>query len=270
MDATGRTSRTGSDEFRILRQSSSDPFFTIRVLIGRTDLEVRRTVVTLVVGGAMATLLFGSTAKGLGDRYAGVWNDHGFIESEFEERVFGDSGFDESESDESGFDEADDFDVMTDAEIGALIREGMAEFDTDVGFEFDDDAGYWQVLYDTTGHSGQIGWTLQTSGIAAVILGFALLLPRRMDRLLCPLAALGSMSLTAYLIHIALITDVWRPRVEEAGWSIGVMEVALVGLMTTMTVICVVFHRWLGVGPFEKLLKYFVLRPGDRLSTPKN
>ena len=55
-----------------------------------------------------------------------------------------------------------------------------------------------------------------------------------------------------------------RPHIAGAGWSIAAQEWAFAGLVAAMILICVIFHRWLGVGPVERLLKHFMLRPGDR------
>lgn len=233
-------------------------FFTLGMLIGRTRIELRRTAAAIAIGGVAATLLFGSAARVLTEQDA----DYGYVDIAATETEPGTS--------------TADIDNLTDAELGTSLQVEQSDIGSEVdkfGSDFYDDATFgsdgpieWRSLYDTTGHSGAMGWTLQTSGIAAAILGLALLIPSRARRLLHPLAALGSMSLTAYLVHIALVTDVWDAHVTDAGWSVTNQEFAFAGLVATMTLTCMAFHRWLGVGPLEKLLKHFTLRRGDRTS----
>lgn len=236
-------------------------FFTLGMMIGRIRLDTRRVASTLAVGGIAATLLFGATAKHFAeDADLGDTGESSFADVE-------------AVGEPKPTDDVADADEMTDAELGALVRAEKAQYDEvtgDSGFdEFEDESDAaepidWRSLAGTAGHSGAMGWTLQTSGIATAVLGLALLIPRRLHRPLWPLAALGSMSLTAYLVHIALVNDVWDAHVAEADWSVIGQEWAFAGLVAAMTVTCVVFHRWLGAGPFEKLLKHFTLRPGDR------
>ncbi len=203
-------------------------FFTVGMSIGRIELQGRRVASGLAAFGVAATVVLGLTAGALADRFDG-----------------------------------DEVLLDADAELGADFVEELDEDGVPLDDYFDRPIR-WQELYVTTGHSGRMGWTLQTSGIAIAILGLALALPQRSHRVLYPLAALGSMSLTAYLVHIALVTDGWEAHIAGAGWSIAAQEWAFAGLVAAMILICVIFHRWLGVGPVERLLKHFTLRPGDR------
>lgn len=130
------------------------------------------------------------------------------------------------------------------------------DFFEDDGFK--DDAAEpadWRSLFDVSGHSGRIGWTMQTGALAAAVMAFVLLLPARMTNKLEPLAWMGSMSLTAYLVHIVLVTDVFEPFVADAGLSVVTQEWLLLGLIVTMAGICSVFFKLMGVGPLERLLK---------------
>ena len=113
-----------------------------------------------------------------------------------------------------------------------------------------------RVLFDTTGHSGNVGWTLRSSAIAIAILGLTLLLPGVVTRGLRPLAALGSVSLSAYLLHIFLVDDIWRWVVgEETTLGVGAQVAALIGLQGLLVVATsLMVWRW-GTGPAERGLK---------------
>lgn len=130
--------------------------------------------------------------------------------------------------------------------------------DEDFGLdEFDDapDRDPEQLL-DTTEHSGQTAWAMQASAIAMAILGAALLLPRLGQRLLWPLAAVGSISLSAYLIHIVLVTDVWDYLVVDSDWTVREQIGILFGLELALVAICAaIVWRW-GSGPAERVLRW--------------
>ncbi len=229
-------------------------FFTLGMLIGRVDVGSRRVVYWLLAAGLVGTFAFGTIAKTLATNFDGDLPFDATVAGEPEPA---------DEGNDSGLAGRDD---LFDKE--AFLDEQKV-FDKEAFFDVEEVPARWQDLYDTTGHSGRMGWTLQTSCIAIAILGLALALPRRLHRALRPLAALGSMSLTAYLVHIVLVTDVWEPYVSEAGWSIISQEWVFAGLVGVMTLACVIFHRILGGGPLEQLLRHFTLRPGDRRETTR-
>lgn len=194
-------------------------FFTLGMLLGRLDLWDRSTLVGLV-GAAMVVAI-------------GV----GTISSSLEDR-FGIPDFGDVDSVEAG--------SFTDDDAGDEVF-----FSDEFGVEPAD----WRSLYDVSGHSGHIGWTLQTGALAAAVMGFVLLLPARVTSKLAPLAWMGSMSLTAYLVHIVLVTDVFEPFVADAGLSVVTQEWLLLGLIAVMAGICSIFFKLMGAGPLERLLK---------------
>ncbi|MEM9202461.1 MAG: heparan-alpha-glucosaminide N-acetyltransferase domain-containing protein [Actinomycetota bacterium] len=116
-------------------------------------------------------------------------------------------------------------------------------------------------LLDTTGHSGMIGWTVQTGGMALAAIAAALALPTAVSRRLGPVVTTGSMSLSAYLLHIALVAGVFSFGVAPLGWSVGAQEAAFLGLVTAMIATCVALGRWHRVGPAERVMK--------RIATPR-
>ena len=75
-----------------------------------------------------------------------------------------------------------------------------------------------------------------------------------------PVVATGSMSLTAYLLHIALVVGVFEFGVAPLGWSVGVQEAAFFGLVALMIASCAGLARWNRVGPAERIMK--------RIATP--
>ena len=117
----------------------------------------------------------------------------------------------------------------------------------------------WRSLPITAGHTGKLGNTTQTSAIALAVLGWCLAACRfqATSRFLRPLAIIGSMSLTAYLVHIILVNDVWDHFVTNRSWPVSTQEWAFAGLVALMVGICLLFQRWLGTGPMERLMKHF-------------
>ena len=71
----------------------------------------------------------------------------------------------------------------------------------------------------------------------------------------------GSMSLTAYLLHIVIVVGAFDYGVATMGWSVGEQELAFFGLVTLMVLSCVGFARWNRVGPAERIMK--------RIATPQ-
>ncbi len=214
-------------------------FFTIGMLIGRLDLGDRRIQWRLAGPALVAALLVGFTAARLTDRYGSP--DPGF-----------DPGSGSGSLVDGGELGAAPFDESFDAE-GFLLDDVHVEPDA-------------RALYEVAGHSGGMGWTLQTGALAVGVMALALLLPPIVQRGLAPLAWMGSMSLTAYVVHIVLVTDVAGPYIENGDWSILTRELAFAGLLVTMTAACALFHLTLRTGPLEWLLKQFTL--GQRKTKP--
>lgn len=119
-------------------------------------------------------------------------------------------------------------------------------------------------LLDTSPHGGRTAWLVESLGVAAAILGLSLLVGSRRWRVLRPLALLGSMSLTAYLVHIYLVNDVFDAHVADSGLGLGGKFAILVALQASLVLMAVLIRlRW-RQGPFEWLLKQMTgrSRPG--------
>lgn len=106
---------------------------------------------------------------------------------------------------------------------------------------------------------------LACAGVAAAVIGACLLLSERFERRLRPLAALGSVILTAYVGHFVAIRLGWP---EEPIFD--VLNFVLFALAAL--VIAVVWRRWVGRGPLEwalHVLSNFPVRWYDALRTRK-
>lgn len=147
-------------------------------------------------------------------------------------------------------------DAMTEAELTAFFEKQDAGFDEFGGGTFETrPADSPSRLLDTSPHSGRTAWVMQSLGIAAAILGLALLARGVASRLLRPLALLGSISLTAYLVHIVLVSEVFDAYVADSGLSLLTKFGALVSLQALLVVIAVAIRSTWRQGPFEWLLK---------------
>lgn len=104
-----------------------------------------------------------------------------------------------------------------------------------------------RALLHYEGHSGGTAEIIGSSGVALIVIALCLLLSRPLRWLLLPLAALGSMPLTAYSAHVVVI---WcfgpgaAPR-DTMSWALTVL-----GLLVGTTL----WSMLLGSGPLERLL----------------
>lgn len=121
------------------------------------------------------------------------------------------------------------------------------------------DDGWWALL-DTAGHSGMAGWTVQTGAMTIALVGLAIALPASITGRLRAVTTTGSMSLTAYLLHILVVAGAFEFVVVDQGWSVGEQELIFAGLVGLMILGCVGFSRWNRVGPAERVMK--------RIATP--
>jgi uncharacterized membrane protein YeiB len=140
------------------------------------------------------------------------------------------------------------------------------------------DAVTWRTWTSITPHANSAAWALQATTIAIAVLGLCLVLPRRATKVLWPLAALGSISLTAYVLHMALVQDLWILMGNEgSGAGLWAQFGSLVAIWSIeLTVACFIRWRWRR-GPLEWLLAQFgqpaapsvaPARSHDGLTTP--
>lgn len=124
----------------------------------------------------------------------------------------------------------------------------------------------WSDVWVTSPHSSMPLNVIGAIGSAAMVVGLCILLVRvrALARLLWPLAAAGSMTLTLYTIH-ALWT--WRLRLDEpapseGGWGPWALQVVVL-------VAAAAAWRWrLPRGPIEQVMRW-LSRPRRATSRPR-
>ena len=135
--------------------------------------------------------------------------------------------------------------LLAAAEPGTTPTEIL--WDTDLA-----DTGSWWWLAQRVHHSGAPLDMLGTLGSAIAVLGAVLLLCRlrALQRLLRPVALAGAMTLTVYATHAVVLAFV----------STENLLVLWLGLVIGALLFAVLWNRWMGQGPLERL----VAIPADR------
>lgn len=230
--------------------------FSAGLLLGRLDLTSTRTAKQLLAGGiaaiaAVSVVVAGFSAVG--------FEPDGYSQDDITSGVNSDA----ADLDDRSVTDAQ-LDSMTEEELTAFFEKQDAAFD---GFGeksiYTGPADSPNQLLDTSPHSGRTAWLIQSLGIAAAILGLALMVRGLGRRFLHPLAMLGSISLTAYLVHILLVSDVFDAYIADSGFSLWAKFAALVGLQALLVVVAVGIRSTWRQGPFEWLLKQVTSRPAS-------
>ena len=201
-------------------------FFAFGIRIGRLDLGrtlIARRLLGSSLGVLVALWLALSFAAPAGLRYEGL------LEAEA--------------TTETGTDQVDP--DRADHEGGLTIRDER----------IDDDP---LQLLSTEAHSNQVAWVIYTAALATFILSAALLMPAGLSQYLRPIAALGSISLSAYLLHLFLVLDGWHYFPATA--TVSQELAALVAGEIVLILVCWgIVTRW-RTGPAERLLKFLAGR----------
>ena len=121
------------------------------------------------------------------------------------------------------------------------------------------DAGPWtdgegfeaSRLLDAAGHSQMPAWVIGSTGTSLVALGLCLLAARRPTRLLTPFVVLGQMALSYYVFQV-VIHDRWWPRTESSQLQEYSYSAAL---LVGFVLVAMLWRRYLGRGPLERLLR---------------
>ncbi|WP_296665854.1 heparan-alpha-glucosaminide N-acetyltransferase domain-containing protein [Demequina sp.] len=95
------------------------------------------------------------------------------------------------------------------------------------------------------------------AGVAAATIGLCCWLAPKARAVLSPIAALGSMALSAYVLHLLVIAAVGREVVYEPS------NVSLVALEVSLVLLAWGWRTWLGQGPLERLLTYVSNAAGE-------
>ncbi|MDQ1626157.1 MAG: hypothetical protein QOJ49_1655 [Actinomycetota bacterium] len=114
---------------------------------------------------------------------------------------------------------------------------------------------WWWLAVDSPHASTPLD-LLHTSGVAIALLGAMLLLARQTwgRRVMTPVAAAGSMTLTLYTALILLLASGWLPADPEISYAVQVVAVL---------VLATVWRRLLGRGPLERAVAVFAGRARD-------
>jgi len=102
----------------------------------------------------------------------------------------------------------------------------------------------WWLAIDAP-HSSTPFDLLHTTGTALALLGALLLLSRVASRLLIPLAAAGSMTLTLYTVHVVLLSSSLLPAEPTTSYAVQVAAALVVALL---------WRRWVRRGPLEAVI----------------
>lgn len=118
------------------------------------------------------------------------------------------------------------------------------------------------TLFDPEGHSGSTFDLASSAGVACIVIGVCLVGQRWLRWPLLPVAAIGSMSLTAYSAHALVFLLV--PGFGGSPWAWLALAIG-VGLA------CTIWRALLPKGPLEWLMSWASRRASDvhvRMSTP--
>ena len=102
-----------------------------------------------------------------------------------------------------------------------------------------------------TGHTGVLGEILLSVAVTAVVLHLCLVLGRQLPRVFFPFAALGSMSLTIYILHI-LTARYWQAHVSLHN------TMAALGFVLAFLVLSALWKKFCGKGPAERVVAWVI------------
>lgn len=236
-------------------------FFVVGILVGRLDLARRRNALSLLGAGIAVVIAVTAISSAL-PWHPRPWDDVSSVDGSS-------TGSDAGLSDGGGILITNDGSAYSVArsETGDWSKTGTVDKDPTVvdGSGEVVAASDWSSLNDLSAHSNRTPWALQSLGIALAVIGLFMALPRAALRLLRPIATVGSMTLSAYIVHSFLVQDVWTwvGAADHPGRQVptllGIYAVLILGAMAIRA-------RW-SQGPFEWLLKWISGRQTGRTAT---
>ncbi|GAA4831924.1 heparan-alpha-glucosaminide N-acetyltransferase domain-containing protein [Saccharopolyspora rosea] len=120
------------------------------------------------------------------------------------------------------------------------------------------------LLLLASAHTGTTFEIVGSTGCALAVLALCLVVGDRVRALLAPLAAVGSMALTVYVVQavaLKIIEDNARESLVQLPW------LPLTGLVVGSLVLCGLWRPFLGRGPLEWLLHRTSTRTADALGS---
>lgn len=131
-----------------------------------------------------------------------------------------------------------------------IVATAVAAVVTGIGLwqRFNPDIAGWLRF---TGHTGVLGEILLSVAVTAVVLHLCLIIGRQLPRLTFPFAALGSMSLTIYILHI-LTARYWQAHVSLHN------TMAALGFVLAFLVLSALWKKFCGKGPAERAVAWAI------------
>lgn len=218
-------------------------FFMVGIWLGRQRLDSRKFAAALLGGGLVVTA--GLTVAT--DRF----NASRFIEGSSYETVRNDDTTPEPAIEPAIAPIVRPFVRLVSAEVDAVDDEALTRL------PFREVYGVWWFT-SLQPHSDTTAWALQSLAIALALLGACLLLPISAIRFLWPLANLGSITLTGYLVHLVFVLDVWQ-MLGNNDLDAGIWQqtFTLLGIGVALVTGAWLIRLWWRRGPFEWLLAQF-------------
>lgn len=243
-------------------------FFMTGLVLGRLDLGSTRVAWRLLCGGAAGAVLVSTAVAGLSA--AGVKADRvadsvaGFPTEQSGPKQPAPQGMDKYQALEDALTSAKgqppkegerptraELEAQVEALTWTLMNGESTKYQTPPKPEFS-----LSKLASLTPHSHMTAWALQSLAIACAVLGACLLIAStKAGVLLTPLAIVGSMTLTAYLLHMPFVLEVWNYLVSpEMGRSYVFQSLTLLTMQLAVMGLCVLWWTRWRRGPAERLL----------------
>ena len=226
----------------------------VGMVVGRSALNARTGVVLIAVGAVLAGAGYGVGALAVPDHPALGQSDSITSISSGEEGSVGPLGpVPADQLDLEGELCTDDLGAIT---CTSADDSGNETFHVPTVLDLFD-AGHLEAagaaLVDPSPHSTGTAEIVGSGGVALAVIGLCLLVARPLRWVVWPLAALGSCSLTAYVLH-AVGLSAWASA-TEAGWvDIGSGTPVWSSIWTGLLVAATIWSLLVGRGPLERLV----------------
>lgn len=110
-------------------------------------------------------------------------------------------------------------------------------------------------VFTDTAHSGGLAEIVGSVGVALIVLGGCLLIARPLRWAVAPLAAMGSMPLTAYSIQVVIIA-IAHPLLPTATTGVDPGLLLWAGMTVALLIAATIWATFAGRGPLERLMEW--------------